>query len=121
MAKERDGNSGLSSTTGTTCKSGKHIHASAASQGVGNGRRQQTDSVDVGLDCCRHLPIDDERDIGDIDTTTSLRGGSNYLQPRTKCQKRKRRRTHEIGGDQNIVGTIAQTLKGSLTLFLVLA
>jgi hypothetical protein len=36
------------------------------------GRR--TDSMDVSLDRSSHLPVDDERDVGDVDTSTSLIG-----------------------------------------------
>lgn len=38
------------------------------------GKRELTDSVDVGLDRVGHLPVDDERHIGHIDTSTSLEG-----------------------------------------------
>jgi hypothetical protein len=59
--------------------------------------RQRTDAVNVGLDCIRHLEVNDQGNIGYIDTTT--------------CQ---------IGCDENVSFAVAKLGERSFSLFLTL-
>lgn len=76
--------------------------------------------MNVGLDGGGHLPVDDERDVGHIDTSTGLQTSkikASAASPRETGGERAG--THEIGRDENLVLSVSQTLQRCFSLLLV--
>lgn len=81
--------------------------------------------MDIGFNGGRHLPVDDERNVGHINSSSSLSQSKRRTNPQGISQSASKRekegRTHQVGRNEDVVPAFSQALQRLLSLLLVLA